>query len=61
MRTSRDEYRDGKLWNGYNYEEQKWYYEGKPDTRSLEEIREKVIYDTLDKMIDELYLIKLIK
>jgi len=39
MRTSKDTYKDGKLWNGYDYEKQEWVFEGKKDTRSLEELR----------------------
>ena len=41
---SNDEYRiiDGVsvLWNGYNYEHQYWVFEGKEDTRTLEELQE---------------------
>ena len=42
MRTSSDEYRNGKLWNGYDYDKQEWVFEGKKDTRTLEEIQEAV-------------------
>lgn len=28
-RTSRDEYRDGRLWNGYDYTNQAWVLDGK--------------------------------
>lgn len=28
-RTSTDEYKDGKLWNGYDYKNQFWVFEGK--------------------------------
>lgn len=42
-RISNDEYRtvDGvrKLWSGYDYEKQEWVYEGKKDTRTLEELQ----------------------
>lgn len=27
------------LWNGYDYEKQEWIFEGKKDTRTLEELR----------------------
>ena len=27
------------VWNGYDYEKQEWVFEGKKDTRTLEEIR----------------------
>lgn len=27
------------LWNGYDYGKQEWIYQGKRDTRSLEELR----------------------
>ena len=28
-RLSRDEYKEGRLWNGYDYEHQAWVREGK--------------------------------
>ena len=31
---------DGKLWTGYDYDQQKWYFEGKPDTRTLEQLKQ---------------------
>lgn len=27
------------LWMGYDYAEQCWYFEGKPDTRTLEQLK----------------------
>ena len=29
-----------KLWKGYDYNKQEWVFEGKKDTRTLEELRE---------------------
>lgn len=29
----------GVLWNGYDYDQQHWVYQGKKDTRTLEELR----------------------
>lgn len=29
----------GTLWNGYDYRKQEWVYQGKKDTRTLEELR----------------------
>lgn len=29
MRTSNDEIKDGKLWNGYDYERQAWVVNGR--------------------------------
>lgn len=26
------------IWNGYDYEKQQWIFEGKPDTRTLEQL-----------------------
>ncbi len=28
-----------KLWNGFDYQAQKWIFEGKEDTRTLEELQ----------------------
>lgn len=28
------------LWNGYNYKTQEWWFEGKKDVRTLEQLRE---------------------
>ena len=28
MRTSKDTYKNGKLWNGYNYDTQQWTVNG---------------------------------
>jgi len=43
MRTSKDIYKiiNGKkiLWKGYDYKNQYWVFEGKKDTRTLEELR----------------------
>lgn len=30
------------LWNGFNYNAQKWIYNGKPDTRTLEELQQSI-------------------
>jgi len=30
---------DSKLWKGYDYDKQYWVFEGKRDTRTLEELR----------------------
>ena len=38
-RISNDQYKDGILWNGYDYEKQEWVFEGKKDTRTLGELR----------------------
>lgn len=42
-RVSSDQYKmvDGVrvLWNGYDYEKQFWVFEGKRDTRTLEELQ----------------------
>lgn len=42
-RVSNDEYKevDGVriLWNGYDYDKQYWVFEGKRDTRTLEELQ----------------------
>lgn len=32
----------GVLWNGYDYKKQEWIYQGKKDTRTLEELRESI-------------------
>jgi hypothetical protein len=30
---------EAKIYNGYDYINQKWIYKGKPDTRTLEELK----------------------
>ena len=42
-RTSNDEYQNGKLWNGYDYQNQCWVHEGKPDTRTIEELQNAIM------------------
>lgn len=35
-----DEVPEGaELWSGYNYDKQEWWFNGKKDTRTLEELR----------------------
>lgn len=31
--------KDSKLWSGFNYHLQEWWFEGKKDTRTIEELR----------------------
>ena len=31
-----------QIWNGYDYENQCWVFEGKMDTRTIEQLRESV-------------------
>ena len=28
------------LWNGYNYDKQKWWYQGQEDTRTIEQMKQ---------------------
>ena len=41
-RMSSDEYKNGKLWNGYDYTNQYWVYEGKRDTRTIAELEQAI-------------------
>ena len=38
-RVSKDTYKNGKLYNGYDYENQYWVHKGERDTRTLEELQ----------------------
>jgi len=31
--------KDAKIWNGYDYKNQHWVYQGKKDTRTLEKLK----------------------
>jgi len=44
MRTSKDIYKNGKLWNGYNYETQQWTVNGIGYSTATEawEVRQKL-------------------
>jgi len=33
---------NAKIWNGYDYKNQYWVYQGKKDTRTLEELRKTI-------------------